>query len=98
MTTPTAQEVAREYSKVLRDWLSEEEMAEVIRLNKAQANPSVCHSHDFCDANMAMQEAFRNLKTTTPFDASGDDEEAQVTELWNEAWDIAKKSEFAVEA
>ena len=93
--TPTA--VAFEFSEVLRNWLTLEEMDEVILRNANEYKDSdVCASHDFCDANMAMAEAFDNLGLTT----TADIEDCESTEwiaaqdLWNTAWTIAKISSF----
>lgn len=46
-----------------------------------------CASHDWCDANMAMAEAFENLG----LDPLPDDEaeRERMTTLWNEAWTAA---------
>lgn len=62
-----------------------ERLAEVFRRNAAEVNPSVCHSHDFCDANVLMADAFacvvgRRVDIESDEDAS----------LWNGAWFLAK--------
>ena len=94
MNTDTSK-VARKFAEVLRSWLSPEEIAQVIALNKAEpSDNAVCHSHDYCDANMAMIEAlelealdFGGLETNPPeYDAA--------IELWNEAWTLAKNADF----
>ncbi len=43
---------------MLKTWLSPEEMQEVVCRNEGEHDPTICHSHDFCDANMAMHEVF----------------------------------------
>jgi hypothetical protein len=43
-------------------------------------------SHDFCDANMAMDSAWRHLIGT---EINADDEEQAA--LWNAAWEIARQ-------
>ena len=53
-------QAAINFSNILRRWLTPEQMAQVIERNMAR-HPGVCHSHDFCDANMAMDEAWNNL-------------------------------------
>jgi hypothetical protein len=86
----TVEELAREFSSVLKKWLTKKEFREVIRRNDAESNPSICHSHDFCDANMAMVAAFENLNLETP-----DDEQGEASfRLWNEAWNMAVKNRF----
>jgi hypothetical protein len=36
-------------------------MAEVVRRNASQTSENVCHSHDFCDANMVMADAMEQV-------------------------------------
>lgn len=93
-----SQALAHEFSRILREWLTEDEIAEVIARNKADrrrrqtaqlADPAVCASHDFCDANMAMYEAFQNI-AGHPVDPQNT---ADVS-MWNKAWSMAKASGF----
>jgi hypothetical protein len=87
----TPAQVAIEFAKVLRHWLTPNEMQEVLRRNKTAAYQNgACASHDFCDANMAMAEAFKKFRIDPAVDNS------DVLKLWNAAWDIAHKSGFAV--
>lgn len=87
-------------SKILRRDLNAFEVAEAIILNREEQSPGVCHSHDHCDANMAMEEALKSfgLDVFTPeYDENAESPlDEKVADLWNEAWDIAKASEFAV--
>ena len=46
--------VANEFSTTIREWLTPDELAEVIRLNAD--SKTVCHTHDYCDPNMLMFE------------------------------------------
>lgn len=80
---------------ILAAWLTDDEMAEVVARNKAEQNPGVCHSHDFCDANMAMLEAGVTVFGREIVDLEGGPlgDHAGV-ELWNEAWSIAKAADF----
>jgi len=61
--------IAKEFSATIRKWLTDEQLAEVIRLNEQDTstqgthNPfetndgiSICHTHDFCDSAMLMFE------------------------------------------
>lgn len=84
----TPERLAKRFSYVLRGWLSSDEIAEVIERNKT-AKPNVCHSHDFCDANMVMADAWRQV-IGGEIDA---DDEAQAT-LWGTAWELANKEGF----
>jgi hypothetical protein len=89
--------LSKAFSRVLRDWLTVEQMVAVVQRNRAQDNPNVCHSHDFCDANMAMDEAFTKVVGR---ECEGEDpetgEEPEDFELWNAAWSLAKRNEFTV--
>lgn len=86
----TAHDIAAGFSKVLREWLDASELNAVIVANRVQSSPSICHSHDFCDANMAMAEAFEAYGLPTP----SDDLPGSSFSLWNAAWDIARLAEF----
>jgi hypothetical protein len=63
-----------------------------------EESDGVCHSHDHCDANMAMEAAMHNFG----LDIFSDDEEdgdplvEEHVGIWNAAWAIAKASEFAI--
>lgn len=48
---------AAAFVRILRKWLTPEEFAEMQARNSAEKLAGVCHSHDFCDANMAMHAA-----------------------------------------
>lgn len=90
-TIPQHEKIAREFSKVLREWLTAEQMAQVISRNAKETNPSICHSHDFCDANMAMMEAYEKV-TGEEIDNLTEEQSA----LWGKAWDHAVKTKFRV--
>lgn len=84
---------AEGFALVLQEWLTEAELAEVRRRNAAEPEGStVCHSHDFCDANMAMDEAFTRFLGREPrvMDVS-DTEEGPDVAIWNLAWDWSKR-------
>ena len=55
-----AQKLANQFIFVIGEWLTPEEIAEVNRLNAGE-EITVCHTHDFCDANMAMDAAFQTV-------------------------------------
>ncbi|WP_262267192.1 MULTISPECIES: hypothetical protein [Microvirga] len=76
-------------------------MAEVVRRNGVEQNRDVCHSHDFCDANMVMASAMAYVlgrPTWMPFDwekgrCTEAEHEADMA-LWGRAWDLAKDTYF----
>lgn len=83
--------LASEFAKVIREWLSQEELNEALARN-ARYSPSVDAVHDFCDANMAMEEAFQNLGLPAPGDVG--DECAAAGLLWHAAWVCAKNVRY----
>lgn len=85
---PEAEPLARDFAAVLKEWLTPEEMAETIKRNDAETDDMVCHSHDFCDANMAMDAAF--AKAGIEVDCQNQEQ----ADRWSEAWDIAKAAKF----
>ena len=88
-----AQRLSVRFSQILREWLSESEMAEVVARNAAETNPQICHSHDLADPNQAMLDAakdlgFREIDVLDgPLSSAGID-------LWNAAWNLAKSNGF----
>lgn len=94
LKVPTSGKIAKEFSEILLSWIGEAKMKRVVELNRLQANPSICHSHDFCDANMAMEEAFTNLGLLTPCDADNTPKGEIVNEFWGQVWHLAKQHEF----
>jgi hypothetical protein len=81
--------LALAFSRTLWTWLRTERMTEVIQRNRAQADKSICHSHDFCDANMAMDAAFQEVLGDSYLNFGPAEEE-----LWDPAWDLAKANDF----
>jgi hypothetical protein len=91
--SPTAGELAARFSNELRKWLTPGQMAEVNARNATPQYLGVCASHDFCDPNMAMLRAYSRLT------GIGEDrvDINSVIGLMNEAWEIAKHSNFGVD-
>lgn len=88
--------LANAFVAVLRTWLTPEQMAQVKRRNALRDSDFVCHSHDFCDANMAMHEAFKQVVGRDPTDYLEKNPEGSMDELdvaiWNAAWDYASRN------
>ena len=59
-------------------------MREVVERNRAETASNVCHSHDFCDANMVFYEILLQH-----------DMERHRT-LWDQAWSLAKSRDFGI--
>jgi hypothetical protein len=67
-----------------------ENIDDVRELNRHETDGQICHSHDFCDANMTMYAAFLDL-----FGRVMDLTSQEDMDLVNAAWDKAKQNEFA---
>ncbi len=80
-------ELANAFNRHLLEAIGEENFREVVARNAAEKNPNLCHSHDFCDANMVMADAWK--------EAEGKEVDLAIPyaqELWGLAWDQAKAS------
>lgn len=81
--TPTiATHIGFLFGSILRDWFTPEERKEILRLNEAEPNKSICHSHDFCDPNQAMLDACELL------DIKLEVNDDRFSRLVNAAWPI----------
>ena len=84
-------DLADRFANVLRKWLSQREFAEMKHRNETDPvfseEGGACASQSYCDANMAMDAAVREIIADADIDA---DDEAQ-TAVWNEAWTLARK-------
>lgn len=80
-----ASAIAETFARRLGDILTANEWAEMRRVNVDHESDGVCASHDYCDANMPMADAFEEVIGREPEPA----DEADAA-LWSRAWDIAK--------
>lgn len=87
------EKIAQEFSALLKNWLSQDELKEVVLRNSIERDPAICHSHDFCDANMAMLEVF----SSRGMDIAGEGGVERHGARWNEAWALARKNSFWVD-
>lgn len=85
-------EIAMLFSAILKSWLTDDEFSEMVELTKTQTDPMICHSGDYCDSNMAMHGALVQLRIITEEDSVGESED--LTNLWNDSWDLAKGNLF----
>lgn len=79
-------QLAKEFSAMVVASHSPVELSDIIQKNRREPDLQVCHSHDYCDANMLMLAVFE--------DHGLDVEDEQNHVLWCEAWGIARKEEF----
>jgi hypothetical protein len=92
ITSETVQ-LARAFGHAMQEQLSRAEFNQMTERNKMRDEFGVCASHDFCDANMVMLAAFETTFGRNPLPDAGEMSQAD-TDLWNDAWVIAKEAEF----
>lgn len=83
----TTKQLGEVFTQYLRREIGPQRFTEVVRRNAVEQSPSVCHSHDFIDANEVMAEAFRAV-IGREIDLQSDADCA----LWSDAWAVAKAS------
>jgi len=83
-TLPAADALANKFLKLLRKDIGLRNYKEVCARNAAEPHKGICHSHDFCDANMVMLAAVQSFCDT--FDVPETDAHY---DLWNAAWNLA---------
>lgn len=96
-TEELTQRVAAEFCRTLCDWLGNTRMLMVVARNKKETDNGVCHSHDFCDANMAMLAAHEAVFMSLSHKYEFDGENEEQISLWNAAWKMASEAEFKLE-
>lgn len=88
--------VAHRFAKNLLDYMGADKLTEADRRNAHDPayQSGACASHDFCDANVFMAQAFED-HLGLPHETLPDEGNQLVTcEEWNAAWDYARKSSF----
>ena len=75
--------LAEAFDHLLRTEIGKAKYREVLARNAAEPDAGICHSHDFCDANMMMDGAFRVVLQRGP----DIDDDADLT-LWTDAWNL----------
>ena len=89
----TATRIAQDFAARLQAELGPQVIAEINRRNATAAYQNgACATHDFCDANVLMLEAFEAVTGRAADPAS----EAEAM-LWNTAWNTARAAGFAPE-
>lgn len=83
--------LSNEFSRIVNREFSNEELAEVVKRNNTPEYTDCCATHDFCDANELMAEAFK-----TVFGREVDPQNEDDCESWNIAWSLSKDSHFSV--
>lgn len=81
--------VAEVFAAIMKEWLLPAQMIEVRRRNLlglAREGSPVCASHDYCDANMAMDQAFQAVFARCPLMHDGSPDSL----LLDRAWEMAR--------
>lgn len=90
--------LARYFGELLQTEIVPADFAELTKRN-AMHDPfsPVCLSHDYCDANVIMANAWEQM-FGGPFPLAGDDGRNGPTDtdmdIWDEAWAIARAANF----
>lgn len=90
LTVVTPTELAKEFSRLIREKLKPADMGKVIALSKSGDYTTACPTHEFCDANQVMMDAFENL-AGRPYSFDDDSTDHEITE---QAWTIARENDF----
>ncbi len=88
----TTTKLAKEFSAILRSWLTPEQLTEINQKNETAAYTNADATHDYCDPNQAMIDAFEKV-----FGKEIDFQSDEDSEIINTAWALARKNKFYVE-
>ena len=86
--------IAKKFAELLKKEIGDENLAETVALNAKEKSSGICHSHDFCDANMVMAEAFTAVGIDLDKDYPDMTQNETITGIWGDAWDLAIKNKF----
>lgn len=86
----TIDKVARKFAELMKAEIGIGKL-KLVNEQDEDNTSNTCATHDFCDANMVMHEAMLHV---TNIDASDEGTTDETRELWNEAWDHAKRNRF----
>lgn len=84
--------LAQKFEAMLKKELGNEAFAEMLVRNINETNKYICHSHDFCDANIIMEQAFKEVmeRPCLVVKEPNGEEERKIQDadfaLWNAAW------------
>jgi len=87
------EKIAKNFALEVYEEVGKEKLEEIVKLNDEEQDETICHSHDFMDANMAMDAALKRSGfdfEKSPSIFMSDD----FVYLWNKAWGVAKEKDF----
>ena len=76
-------DLCRDFELRLLVCLGQSDYPKCIASNRAEPDPRVCHSHDYCDANQTMLDAFTSTLGREP-DLESDADCALITAAWDQ--------------
>ena len=82
----TAEKLSNKFAYLLSMEIGDDNLRKVVDRNRAENCGSVCHSHDYCDANMIMVEAFKEVCKREP-DLNNRDDVVLIDQAWKQAKD-----------
>lgn len=78
--------IGEEFGRALLKEIGDDRYNATVEANRNETAKHICHSHDHCDANMVMDEAWRKIMGRASL--IQDDYDAQ---LWSDAWGYWKQ-------
>lgn len=93
MDQDTIRLIGDRFAQLLLKEIGRKDFAEVRGRNLDEQDEAVCHSHDFCDANMTMYAAMQDV---TGEECFPNDEENCAA--WEAAWSHAKEYHLTADA
>lgn len=79
---PDREKLSVAFLDILEEWLTPGERKRVAIANAAEKNPSICHTHDVCDPNQAMIDAWEKLGGK--LDIQNDAHIARMDQAWKD--------------
>ena len=84
-------ELSNKFSLLVNKAFTKKELKDTISKNKTIEYENCCATHDYCDANMIMDEAFTEI-IGYEIDLQNDAD----LDLWNNAWALSKANYFKI--
>ena len=89
------------FNTILNEWLTPKQLTRVNQRNLTDKYKDACATHDFCDPNEAMLQAFNKLfEREFVFyneDIKGKEKQSELDNAdFNAAWQISKKNQFKI--
>jgi hypothetical protein len=91
---PGVERLAQKFYELLQAELGPKIFSNVCVLTALETDPMICHSGDYCDSNMVMDDAWKAVAGYSPCETGGEEigvmsDECIIT--WDAAWNRAKQ-------